>query len=122
MKRLLLLLIVAGVVVYLVKSQGVLHTTPAEGGRGAPIERARAAAQASDARTAATDSMGKEVDQPAANVVTENMTREQVRRLLGSPDDVSSETTGAGAARETWTYRNVGKSVIFENGIVIGVQ
>ena len=122
MKRLLLLLIVAGVVMYLVKSQRVLNTAPAEGGRGAPIERARAAAQASDGRTAAGEAMGREVDQPAANVVTENMTRDQVRRLLGSPDDVSSETTGAGAARETWTYKNVGKSVVFENGIVIGVQ
>jgi hypothetical protein len=122
MKRILLILIVAGVVAYLVKTQGVLHTAAPEGERGSPIERARAAARSSDARTAAGEATGKEADQPGGGAVTENMTPDQVRRLLGSPDDVSTETTAAGAARETWTYRNVGKSVVFENGIVVGVQ
>jgi hypothetical protein len=123
MKRLLLLLIVAGVVVYLVKTQGVFfHTAAPDGGKGAPIDRARAAARASDARTAAGEAVGKEADQPGGGAVTENMTPDQVRRLLGSPDDVATETTGTGATRETWTYKSVGKSVVFENGIVIGVQ
>ena len=62
------------------------------------------------------------MDQPQGGSVTENMTPDQVRRLIGSPDEVSTETTGSGATRETWTYKNVGKSVVFENGIVIAVQ
>jgi hypothetical protein len=123
MKRLLLLLIVVGVVAYLVKTQGLLHTTPATTGeRGSPVERARAAAGASDSRTAAGEAMGKEADQPQGGSVSENMTPDQVRRLLGSPDETSTETLSSGAARETWTYKSVGKSVIFENGVVVAVQ
>jgi hypothetical protein len=121
MKRLLLLLIVVGVIAYLVKTQGVLHTTAPDGERGAPIDRARAAARASDARTVAGETVAKEADQPQGGV-TENMTPDQVRRMLGSPDEISTETTGTGATRETWTYKSVGKSVIFENGIVFAVQ
>ncbi len=50
------------------------------------------------------------------------MTPDQVRALLGSPDDVSTETTGSGVARETWTYRSVGKTVVFENGVAVSVR
>jgi len=124
MKRLLLLLIVVGVVLYLVKTQNLFHTTPAasETERGSPIERARAAARASDARTAAGEAAKQEADQPQGGSVSENMTPEQVRKLLGSPDETSSETTGSGATRETWIYRSVGKSVVFQNGVVVSVQ
>lgn len=122
MKRLLLLLIVVGVIVYLVKSQGAQHTSAPDGERGAPIDRARAAARASDARTASGEAVAKEADQPQGGAVTENMTPDQIRRLLGSPDEISTETTGTGAAREVWTYKSVGKSVVFENGIVIAIQ
>ena len=122
MKRLLLLLLVAGVVWYLLKSNGVLSPASSAAPRGSPAERARAAASASDARTAAGDALAKESDQPAGAGVTENMTREQVRALLGPPDDVQSETLASGATRETWTYRSVGKSVVFENGIVESIR
>jgi hypothetical protein len=122
MKRLLLLLIAAGVVVYLVKSYGLLSPANPAAPAGNPTDRARAAANASDARTAAGEAVAKEADQPGGGAVTENMTPDQVRRLLGSPDDVATETLGSGATRETWTYRSVGKSVVFENGIVVGVQ
>ena len=122
MKRLLLLLIVVGVVVYLVKTQGLLTKSTSSDPRGSPIDRARSAAAASDARTAATDAVGREADAPIGGSVTENMTPEQVRALLGTPDDVSTETTALGGAREIWTYRSVGKTVVFENGIVVAVR
>jgi hypothetical protein len=123
MKRLLLLLIVVGVIAYLVKTQGLLHMSPAtETERGAPVERARAAARASDQRTAAGEAASREADQPQGGSVSENMTPEQVRKLLGPPDETSTETTGSGATRETWVYKSVGKSVVFENGIVLSVQ
>ncbi len=122
MKRLLLLIAAVGVVAYLVKTQGLLtRSTPGET-RGSPIDRARAAAAASGARTAAGDAIGREIDQPSTGTVTENMTPDQVRSLLGSPDDVSTETTDAGVARETWTYRSVGKTVVFENGIAVSIR
>jgi hypothetical protein len=123
MKRLLLLLIVVGIVAYLVKTQGLLHTAPAaDGERGSPVERARAAARANDSRVAAGEAARQEAEQPQGGSVTENMTPDQVRRLIGSPDEVSTETTGSGATRETWTYRSVNKSVVFENGVVVAVQ
>ena len=87
------------------------------------MERARAAARASDAAHGRRrGASAKEADQPQGGSVTENMTPDQVRRLLGSPDETSTETTGTGATRETWTYKSVGKSVVFENGIVVSVQ
>ena len=124
MKRLLLLLIVVGVIAYLVKTQGLLHMTPAasETERGSPVERARAAARASDARTAAGEAAKQEADQPQGGSVSENMTPDQVRRLLGPPDETSTGTTGSGATRETWVYKSAGKSVIFENGVVVSIQ
>jgi hypothetical protein len=50
------------------------------------------------------------------------MTPDQVRALLGPPDSVDSETSDFGAAREKWTYRSAGKTVVFENGIVTRVE
>ncbi len=122
MKRLLLLVLAIGIVAYLVKTQGLLtRSTPGQP-RGSPIDRARAAAGASEARTAAGDGVAREADQPFTGSVSENMTPREVRALLGSPDDVSTETTDAGGARETWTYRSVGKTVAFENGVVVSVK
>ena len=50
------------------------------------------------------------------------MTPDQVRALIGPPDDVQTETTDSGVRRETWTYRNVGKTVVFENGVATSVR
>lgn len=123
MKRLLLLLVGVGVVWYLAKSYGLFSPATPAAPNGGPIERARTAAAASDARTAAGTAAGREADQPGgAAGVTENMTPDQVRALLGSPDDIQTETTASGANRETWTYRSVGKTVIFENGVAISIR
>jgi hypothetical protein len=121
MKRLLLLLIAAGVVWYLVKHHGL---SPSSGGTATanPIDRARAAATASDARNSARETAGREADGGGGGSVSENMTPDQVRALLGSPDETSTETLPSGVTRETWTYRSVGKSVVFENGIVASVH
>ena len=123
MKRLLLFVIAAVVLWYLAKNFGLLPAGVAGGGSTtAPIDRARTAAAASDARTAAGQGVAREADQPSNGGVTENMTPDQVRALIGSPDDVSTETTATGGPREIWTYRSVGKTVIFENGVVAGVR
>lgn len=122
MKRLLLPLIAAGVVWYLVKSYGLFSPANPAAPQGGPVDRARAAAAASEARTSAGQAVARDADQPAGGAVTENMTPDQVRALLGSPDEVATETTATGAPREIWTYRNVGKSVVFENGVVAGVR
>jgi hypothetical protein len=122
MKRLILFLIAAGVAWYLAKSFGLISpASPAAAPSGSPVERARAAAAASDARTNAGAAVAREADQSAAGV-TENMTPEQVRSLIGPPDDVQTETTASGATRETWTYRSVGKTVVFENGVAVSIH
>ena len=121
MKRLLTLLIVAGVIAWLVKTYNTSHVA-APDARGSPVDRARSAASASDARTAATVAVGREADAPVGGSGSENMTPEQVRALLGTPDDVATETMGDGGTRETWTYRSVGKTVVFENGIAVSVR
>jgi len=120
MKRLLTLLIVAGVIAWLVKTYAP-HGTSGGASPEDPIRRARAAAAANDARVGAASAAGREADQSAAGV-TENMTPDQVRALLGAPDDVQSETLDSGMKRETWTYRSVGKTVVFENGIAVSIK
>jgi hypothetical protein len=120
MKRVLTLLIVAGVIAWLVKTYAGKNLAPA-GSSEDPIHRARAAAAANDARVDAAASVSREADQSAAGV-TENMTPDQVRSLLGAPDDVQSETMASGGTRETWTYRSVGKTVVFENGVAVSIH
>jgi hypothetical protein len=94
-----------------------------DAGSRPPIERARAAARASGAQNAQLETAAREAEAPASGgSVSENMTPEQVRALLGPPDAVDSETTETGVARERWTYRSVGKTVVFENGIVVRVD
>jgi hypothetical protein len=116
--RILGLLIAVGIVVWLVRSSGFLGRTAPEAGISTPVEKARAAARASDARSAQAEAASHD---PSGSV-TENMTPEQVRSLLGAPDSVDSETAGDGTARERWTYRQAGKTVVFENGVVVRVE
>ena len=123
MKRLLLLLVVVGVIAYLVKSYGVFSPANTAAPDTGPIGRARTAAAASNSRTDAAAAVGRESDSSAgAAGVTENMTPDQVRALIGSPDDIQTETLDSGARRETWTYRSVGKTVVFENGVAVSVR
>ena len=125
MSRLVLLVIVVAVGFWLYKhsSGGLLGTRSSEPGSAAPIERARQAARTADERQAEADRLGRE-DASAREPgrVQENMTPSEVRTLLGSPDEVTTGSTESGAPRETWTYRSVGKKVVFENGVVVSIE
>jgi hypothetical protein len=123
MGRLLLALLVLGAGLWLVQTQHLFSPAADPDAAVAPADRARAAARASAARNAQTEAATRSLDgQAQAGAVTENMTPEQVRALLGPPDAVDSETADSGASREKWTYRAVGKTVIFENGIVVRIN
>jgi hypothetical protein len=124
MSRLILLVIVVAAALWLYKhSAGGLLGTKDDGASRAPIERARDAARRSDARAAETDQLGREAaGSREAGRVQENMTPAEVRALLGSPDEVTSGTSANGAPQETWIYRSVGKTVVFENGVAISVN
>lgn len=106
MRRLLLIAVAAGVVWYFLN-----HRKPSS---PAPSQTSRPAAGSTLAPPAA--------EAPPAGAVSENMTPDQVRALLGSPDETSSETLGSGVTRETWTYKSVGKTVVFENGVAVSVR
>jgi hypothetical protein len=119
--RILLLLIVVAVTAWLVRSSPLLRPASPEPGSASPIQKARTAAAASSARASQTDAAA--ADSPSAGgSVTENMTPEQVRSILGAPDSVDSETTESGVAREKWNYRRAGKTVVFENGIAVRIE
>jgi hypothetical protein len=121
--RLLLALLVLALGYWLVTKSGFLHRSEGNGETEAPVERARAVARQSAERSAQTQGAQREADAPAApGVVSENMTPDQVRSLLGSPSEVRTETTDSGSRRERWTYATVGKTVVFENGIVVSVE
>jgi hypothetical protein len=123
MGRLVLVLLVLGAGLWLVRTQHLFGPAADPGAAAAPADRARAAARASAAREAQTEAVSRSLEgQSPAGAVTENMTREQVRALLGPPDAVDSETTDSGASREKWTYRTAGKTVVFENGVVVRID
>lgn len=123
--RLLLLVVALGVGawLYLSSSKNLLQTRSEDGGASTPLERARKAAGTSASRNAETTGAqaASESTAPGAGV-SENMTPDQVRALLGPPSETQSETLDTGVQRETWTYRDVGKTVIFENGVVTSIR
>lgn len=121
--RILLVLAVLAAGWWVVQSRHLIGPAP-EGERAAPIDRARTAAYAGEARNGQTEAATRALDsQPSGgNAVSENMTPDQVRTLLGPPDSVDSGTTDSGNTIEKWTYRQVGKTVVFENGVVARVE
>ncbi|HEV8608917.1 MAG TPA: hypothetical protein VGS98_02445 [Thermoanaerobaculia bacterium] len=124
MARLILLVLVVGVGLWLYKHSagGLLGSRGDESSTRAPIERARQAAQKANERQAEVDRMGSEASPREAGRVHENMTPDEVRALMGAPDEIVPGTSDAGAPRETWYYKSVGKKVVFEKGIAILVQ
>ena len=85
-----------------------------------PPERAAASVSRSDSALAEAS---READKAqGGGGVTENMTPEQVRALLGTPDSIEPSMTDAGRSREKWVYRQAGKTVVFENGVAISVE
>jgi len=122
--RLLLVFLVLAGLLWVARTQhlfGPAADTAADG-TPAPTDRARAAARASARREAQTEAAKQSLDSAPAGTVSENMTPDQVRALLGPPDAVDTETSDSGVSREKWTYRSVGKTVVFENGIVARIE
>jgi len=120
--RWILILVVLAVGLYLWKHSAQSMGTTTEG-TTAPVDRARTAAAKSNGNAAGTEAAQSAVDSgaPAAGV-TENMTTDQVRSLLGPPSDTRSETLDNGVVRETWTYSQAGKTVVFENGVAVSIR
>ena len=126
MSRLILLVIVvaAGIWLYKNSAGGLLGTKSVDPAPRAPIERARDAAHRSEVRQSELDQLGREAadNTREAGRVHENMTPAEVRAMMGDPDEVTTGTSASGRPQETWIYRNVGKTVIFENGVAVSVR
>jgi hypothetical protein len=122
--RILLALAVLAAGLWIVQSQHLIGPAAPDGERAAPIDRARTAARAGEARNGQTEAAVRALDsQPSGGrAVSENMTPDEVRSLLGPPDAMESATTEIGVTIEKWTYRQAGKTVVFENGIVARVE
>jgi len=64
----------------------------------------------------------REAEKSSGGGISENMTPDQIRAILGSPDSIESGTSDAGKPRERWIYRQAGRAVVFENGLAISVE
>ncbi|MGH9366124.1 MAG: hypothetical protein ACRD3M_00430 [Thermoanaerobaculia bacterium] len=121
--RLLVILLVLALGWWLLTRSGLFSMKPAGEAPTAPADRARTAAAAASSRAGQTDAAQREADAPApSGMITENMTPDQVRELIGPPEETMTETSETGAKRERWLYRRVGKTVVFENGVVVRVE
>lgn len=126
--RLVMLLLGVGLVLYLIKNQASFFGPRAGGdaaaGPASPVDRARTVREKADAQAAQSESTSREAEAstaPGAGV-TENMTPDQVRALLGPPDEVQTGNADNGKTQETWIYRRVGKTVVFENGVAVSIR
>ena len=129
--RVLGLLLAVAVIAWLIPSATsiLLPGSPQGGVAGSgdksPAQRAREAARASEAVRAQTEAASRATDSQDGGKLTsvsENMTSEQVRSLIGPPDSVDTETMENGIVREKWAYQRVSKTIVFENGIVVRVE
>lgn len=82
-------------------------------------EKPAAAAAAHDS---ALSEAAREADRAQGGGITDNMTPDQVRSVLGSPDSIEPLGSDDGKTRERWIYRQAGKAVVFENGIAVRVE
>jgi hypothetical protein len=59
-------------------------------------------------------------EEKPVGTVQEGMSESDVRRLLGEPDAVEDVLEDAGPRRR-WTYRSLGRVIVFEGGRVLSV-
>lgn len=64
----------------------------------------------------------READKASPGGITDNMTPDQVRSVLGNPDSIETGASDSGKSRERWIYRQAGKVVVFENGMAVSVE
>jgi len=85
-----------------------------------PAADSRAAPAAS--QNSALSEAAREADKASPGGITDNMTPDQVRSVLGNPDSIETGASDSGKSRERWIYRQAGKAVVFENGLAVSVE
>ena len=123
MGRLIGILLTLAVVAWVVKTYGVFGSKPGSDATSTAMEKVKETEKKSDSYNSQLAAAAQEATQAGGNgTVSENMTPEQVRALLGEPDSIEQTTSDTGKAQERWIYRSVNKTVLFENGIAVSVQ
>jgi hypothetical protein len=110
-------------VIWLLQHPDVWKSKGASPAAAASVPGSAAVGGATSDRNAQLKEAATEADKASSGgAVTENMTPDQIRTLLGNPDSVETATLDNGKVQERWTYRQAGKIVVFENGVAVSVQ
>ena len=118
MRRLLILLLVAGVIYWIVKDQptvsGLVDRITS------PLLSTKAAVAESEHKRVVAESapvVGGDQD-VAIGAIKPGMDSREVRRLLGSPDSVVE----LDAHKERWTYKGVGRTLLLNDHRVVSIE
>ena len=108
------IIVLAGAGVWVYQNRGKLFSPAGapEAGKTDEIQRHNAAVEEAGAEAAKATPGGG---------ITENMTPDQIRSVLGPPDDIETSTNDQGKPVEKWTYRRAGKVVTFVDGVAVSV-
>lgn len=87
-----------------------------------PIFQSKAAVQESEHKRVESEAIPVIAGNQDVSVgaLRQNMTRSEVRDLLGYPDKIEPFSEN-GRARERWTYQRVARAVVFEDGRVVSI-
>lgn len=112
--RLIFWIVILAGALWLFQNRARFFATFRRGGEPAPSPTA--------ARDSALSEAAREADKASPGGITDNMTPDQVRSVLGNPDAIEPGASDSGKPRERWIYRQAGKAVVFENGVAVGVE
>lgn len=119
-RRLILLVLVAGVGYWIYKDR------PTPGGLidslTNPLMGSKAAVESSERNRVVRDASAAVTEQTDASVeaLHEGMGTSEVREVLGDPDSIEEETVDR-AHRSRWTYKRVHRVLVFQDGKIVSI-
>ncbi len=88
-----------------------------------PLFKSKAAVDESEHKRVmaeAVPAVGRGDEDVTVGRIQEGMKLTEVRQLLGSPDQVE-QSKAEGKTQVRWTYRRVGRTIVFEDGRVVSI-
>jgi hypothetical protein len=116
-KRLILILAAAVAIAWLWRHRPAPAANPA-----AAPEPSAASSDSGGAGLTLAQAAQEAADAGSTGSVHENMSPDDVRRLLGPPDSVQTSTAPDGSAQERWIYGRQHRAVVFKNGVAVSVE
>jgi hypothetical protein len=124
-RRLLMLAVIVGVAYWIYKDQptvsGLVDSVVA------PLMGSHAAVKSSERNRLtgdATAAINEQSSDAGVGTLHEGMTAREVRELLGNPEKIETEKRkpeDKGPERERWTYGQIGRVLVFEQGRVVSI-